>query len=304
MADHPRRPYSLIEAPTNLGLKPPVRGKQPGVRRMPDALKAAGIMEALQIISSVCVEAPPYVPDRDPVTRVRNLHAIPDYSLQLAQAVGQALDSGTFPIVLGGDCTVTLGTTLALRERGRYGLMFIDGHCDYLTPTSTGTGGAAGMDLALACGVGPDVLTNLKGLRPYTRNEDVVILADHDITEDDPYPEPAFFKAKLKRIDLDAIRDVGIQFAANTAIKHMQTRGVDGYWIHVDVDVLSSYVMPAVDSPSPVGLTYAELTTLLQGVVSDNLAVGIQFTIFDPDLDPRGRLARELVQAIAAGLSS
>ncbi len=303
MADPHRRPIALIEAPTNLGLKPPSAGKEPGVRRMPDALKAAGIMEALGLSNSIRVEAPPYRPERDSATGVCNLQTIPDYSLQLAAAVGQVLDSGTFPIVLGGDCTVTLGTTLALRERGHYGLMFIDGHCDYLTPTSTGTGGAAGMDLALACGVGPEVLTNLKGLRPYIRNEDVVILADHDITEDDPYPEPAFFKAKLNRIDLEAVRDAGVVFAASKAIKHMQAKNVDGYWIHVDVDVLSSYVMPAVDSPLAIGLTYSELSMLLQALLVDKLAVGIQFTIFDPDLDPNGRLARELVAMIAVALA-
>lgn len=298
-----RLPYSLIEAPTNLGLKPPIPGKQPGVRRMPDALKAAGIMEALNLSNSVRVEAPPYIPDRDPVTGVRNLYTIPDYSLQLANAVGEALDNGTFPVVLGGDCTVTLGTILALRQRGRYGIAFIDGHCDYLTPTSTGTGGAAGMDLALACGVGPDVLTNIKGLKPYVRNEDVVILADHDITEADPYPEPAFFQAHLTRMDLDMIREFGIQDVATKALKYLQKRSIDGYWIHVDVDVLSSYVMPAVDSPEPRGLTYAELSTLLQALVTHEMAVGIQFTIFDPDLDRNGKLARHLVEAMAAGLA-
>jgi len=297
-----RHPYALIEAPTNLGLKPPVTGKQPGVRRMPDALQAAGIMRALNLTESVRVEAPPYQPARDRTTGVRNLSAIPEYSLQLAKAVSTALDKGTFPVVIGGDCTVTLGTALALRQRGRYGIAFIDGHCDYLTPTSTGTGGAAGMDLALACGVGPEVLTNINGLKPYIRNEDVVILADHDITEADPYPEPAFFEAHLTRMDLDMIREFGIQDVAAKALKYLQKRAIDGYWIHVDVDVLSSYVMPAVDSPDPHGLTYNELIVLLRTLVRDERAVGIQFTIFDPDLDPDRRLAGELVEAIGRAL--
>jgi len=73
---------------------------------------------------------------------------------------------------------------------------------------------------------------------------------------------------------------------------------LDGFWVHVDVDVLDSAVMPAVDSPQPDGLSYAELRQLLESFVTADLPAGIQFTIFDPDLDPGGRFAGELVETI------
>ena len=65
---------------------------------------------------------------------------------------GDLLDRGRFPLVLGGDCSLLLGPTLALRRCGRFGLVFLDGHEDLLTPETSQSKDVAGMDLALACG--------------------------------------------------------------------------------------------------------------------------------------------------------
>lgn len=67
--------------------------------------------------------------------------------------------------MLGGDCSILLGNLLALRHRGRYGLFFIDGHADFYQPEASLTGEVADMDLAIASGRGPDVLTNIDGLK-------------------------------------------------------------------------------------------------------------------------------------------
>jgi len=90
----------------------------------------------------------------------------------LAHRVGQLLNEHSFPFVLGGDCSILLGPMLALRERGRYGLCFIDGHADFCyarDPKRRGRYTAAGLDLALATGKGPDALTNLQGRKPVVR---------------------------------------------------------------------------------------------------------------------------------------
>ena len=70
------------------------------------------------------------------------------------------LDAGDIPIVLGGDCSILLGNLLALRGRGRYGLLFIDGHADFYQPDAEPNGEAASMDLALATGRGPHVVAD------------------------------------------------------------------------------------------------------------------------------------------------
>src|SRR4029450_798166 len=97
------------------------------------------------------------------------LHGLRDHAARLADAVGAVLDQGSFPIVLGGDCTILLGITLALRRRGRYGLLFLDGHADFYQPEAEPTGEAASMELALVTGRGRALVTALESRRPRPR---------------------------------------------------------------------------------------------------------------------------------------
>jgi hypothetical protein len=71
----------------------------------------------------------------------------------------------------------------------------------------------------------------------------------------------------------------------------METSGVDGFWIHLDADVLDDAIMSAVDSRQPGGLSHSELVELLRGLLRSGLAVGMEVTIFDPELDPTGEIA-------------
>lgn len=80
-----------------------------------------------------------------------------------ADAVGEVIDRGEFPVVLGGDCSILLGGLLALNRRGHYGLLFMDGHADFYNPEANPNGEAASMDLFFVAGRGPAVLTNIEG---------------------------------------------------------------------------------------------------------------------------------------------
>jgi arginase len=126
------------------------------------------------------VEPPQYDNLCDPETALLNPRGIADYSMTLADAVGRTIDVAEFPVVLGGDCSIVLGCLLALRRRGRYGLLFIDGHADFYQADAEPNGEAASMDLALATGRGPAIVTNLEGRRPLVRDEDVVALGRRD----------------------------------------------------------------------------------------------------------------------------
>jgi arginase len=293
-----RRRLSVLDAPSNLGLRPPRAGREPGVRRMAAALRATGLVARLGVESAGEVTPPPYAPALDPLVRIRNAGAIRDYSNALAGRLGGLLDAGALPLVLGGDCSIVLGTMLALRRRGRYGLVYLDGHTDFGLPDTSLSGGAAGMDLALATGRGPAILADLDGLGPLLRDEDVVVLGHRDVTEPDRYWGRAIFGTEIRRLDLAALRRAGMDQAAREGLALLRQRPLDGFWVHVDVDVLDSELMPAVDSPQPDGLSYAELRQLLEPFVAADLLAGIQFTIFDPDLDPDGRYAGELAGAI------
>jgi arginase len=123
---------------------------------------------------------PAFDPAIDADTGLLNPHGLRDHASRLADAVGAVLDQGAFPIVLGGDCTILLGITLALRRRGRSGLLFLDGHADFYQPEAEPTGEAASMELALVTGRGPELVTDLEGRRPLLRDQDVVVLGFRD----------------------------------------------------------------------------------------------------------------------------
>jgi len=250
------------------------------------------------------VPAPPYDPTIEPVTGIRNAQAIAAYSQRLAGAVQPIVSSGSFPLVLGGDCSILLGPLLALRRLGRYGLCFIDGHLDLLTPQTSASNGAAGMDLALAIGHGPDLLANLDGLRPLVQDSHVVALGYRGGTEGygalaDPSTRPPFLW-----LPLTDVRDQGPVAAAEAALALFEGARLQGFWIHLDVDVLDDNLMPAVDSREADGLSYEELSAVLRRLLLSPLAVGMEITILDPDLDPEGRIIESFVGFLEAAFSS
>jgi arginase len=288
------RSVFLIEAPSNLGLKPPRPGVEPGVRRLPEALAAAGLGEAIAAARGGRVEPPPYSPEVDPETGIRNAPAIARYAPRLADLVGDVLDRGGLPLVLGGDCSILLGSLLALRRRGRYGLFFVDGHADFATPATSPSHGAAGMDLSLATGRGPALLASLEGLRPLVRDEDVVVVG---------YRDEETLPPAISAYRVDRLRCLGFAEVARREVARLRAGGVEGFWIHVDADVLDPEVMPAVDTPEPGGLELPELTRLLRELLASDLAAGIQVCIYDPDRDPDGSGAVSLVRVLGGALS-
>lgn len=286
-----RKP-AIVEAPSVLGLRPS------GVQQLSRVLLAAGLGERLGAPVVARVEAPAYESVRDPVTGVLNPGGIARYSTQLADIVGRTLDQGLFPVVLGGDCSILLGNLLALRRRGRHGLLFLDGHSDFYQPAAEPAGEVASMDLALATGRGPRVLSDLEGLGPLVRDEDVVALGFRDGDESAAAGMQSLPPA-LHAVDLDAVRAVGAAAAARQAVGRLGE-----YWVHLDVDVLDDTVMPAVDYRLPGGLSWAELESVLRIALGDERAVGFDVTIFNPRLDPDGSIAVRLVECLRRGLSA
>jgi arginase len=288
--------FTIIEAPSNLGLRPGT------VEHLPDALLDAGLARRLGARRHARLAVPPYDPRRDPETGVLNASRIRDFSLMLADIVAPVVARGSFPVVLGGDCSILIGNLLGLRRNGgRHGLLFLDGHADFYQPEASPTGEAADMDLALSTGRGPAPLTDIEGLRPLVRDEDVALIGHRDSAQalasgSQLLPDSLFAQ------DLAEVRRVGAGEAARAAIAHLCRPELDGFWIHLDVDVLDDAIMPAVDYRMPDGLTWDELETILSAAMRSKRALGINITIFNPALDQDGRIARDLVNTLARGL--
>ncbi|HET9446530.1 MAG TPA: arginase family protein [Steroidobacteraceae bacterium] len=290
--------YAVLEAPSILGLKPT------GVDRLPGVLLQHGLADELQARRAGCV-APTaaYDTKRDPQTLTLNARGIAEYSVQLADAFTGIVERNEFPVLLGGDCSILLGSTLALRRRGRYGLLFIDGHADFYQPEVNPNGEAASMDLAFATGRGPELLTNLEGLRPLVRDEDVVAFGFRDAEEQREYGSQSLPPAVLA-IDLQEVRRLGAKQAAQRAVEHLTAadKSTQGFFIHLDADVVSDALMPAVDYRMPDGLSWDELRTVLETALASGRAVGIEITIYNPSLDADGSSGRELARTLIESL--
>jgi arginase len=293
--------YAIVEAPSALGHIP----EHLGVERAPEVLLGAGLADGLAARRAGRVDAVGYSAERDPQTKVMNPQAISDYSPSLADAVAAVLDEGEFPVVLGGDCSVLLGTMLALRRRGRYGLLYIDGDADFYQPEVNPLRGAASAsDLAFATGRGPDVVTDIEGRRPLVR-DDVVVFACRDAADREhrgcqPLPE------NLLVIDRDQVRCLGAGAAASEAVRYLTREGgpQDGFWIHLDADVFDETIMQAVDDPRPDGLAWNEVVSALSVAVRSGRAIGLQVAIYNPDIDADGSNGRGLAATVREALSA
>jgi arginase len=295
----PERTIAILDAPSNLGLRPPRPGAEPGCKKLAGALREQGIVERLGAYDAGRLIPPPFSGEWDGKT-VRNASGIVRFSRDLAGRVEELLEEGFFPLVLGGDCSILLGNMLALRKRGRFGLAFLDGHLDFRHPgNSEAVGAAAGEDLALVTGRGGEELTNLEDLKPLVREEDVVALGER---ENDPETRDAL-DTEITVLDLAAVRNVGAAEAARRAVERFERNKLDGFWIHLDADVLDDEVMPAVDSPQPGGLSRDELIEMLKVLLASGLAAGMEVTIFDPDLDPAGKVASAFADDLVAALA-
>jgi arginase len=288
--------FAVIDAPSILGLKPN------GVERLPEALKAAGLLAGLNAEYAGRVEPLPYNPRRDPETLILNPDALRTYASRLAAAVAGVLRQGKFPLVLGGDCSNIIGIMLALRRGGRYGLFFIDGHADFYQPEAEPNGEVASMDLAIVSGRGPAMLTDIDGLKPLVRDEDIVAFGFRDAEEQRKYGGQDIRETAIHAFELDQVRERGAAVAAEQATGILRRNEVEGFWIHLDADVLDDAVMPAVDYRLAGGLSWDELSATLRVLMATGQAVGVNVGIYNPAFDPDGSIARGLVSCLVAGL--
>src|SRR5690606_21207008 len=236
-------PIAVLDAPTNLGLRPPTPNTVPGCAKAPGALRDHGLVAMLRARDAGCLTPPRYDPTGwRPGDGVCQAPQIAGYSVRLADRIGAMLDAGEFPVVLGGDCSLLLGAAVAANRRAeeagaRIGLVFVDGHSDFRHPGNAQyVGAAAGEDLALVIGI--------RGHDEYRMDLQAAGIAVR------PVPE---------------LRAEGAARTARWARE--QLADCMAYWLHVDVDVLDPAVMPAVDAPVDGGIAHQELELLISGLV-------------------------------------
>ncbi|MCE7057232.1 arginase family protein [Algoriphagus sp. AGSA1] len=284
---------TILEFPSNLGLKKTDFETEPGVKKLPDWLNKHSFHEQIKPELVFRLEPPEYSMDFDNESSVRNADKIIEYAVAQSKLTSEQLEKDSFKIIIGGDCSILIGSAIALKQKGNFGLFYLDGHTDYILPEISQTGGVGGMVLAIATGLGHKKLTNILNQKPYFEEKYVFCVGNREY--DKEYVRP-ILESEINYFDLKRLRKNGLTKTVNQFLELVRKNNLDGFFIHLDVDVLNDTIMPAVDSREIDGLTYKEFSELLIPLFSSKNAVGIEITILDPKLDTDGKYTIEFIK--------
>jgi arginase len=288
---------------TVLGAPLDSSGAGRGEERAPEALRAAGLAQSLQARDEGDVVSPLRDSRRDPSTGVIAAEQLALASATLRDAVAAALRRGRRPLVLGGDCSVLPGALAGARLAvGAVGLWMVDGHPDALDGETSPTGEAADMDLAIVLGRGPVALTSLAGVAPIVAPDRVALIGHRPATLDrDVAAELALVPPEVA---LTTALDLRARSAAEVAHSTLAAAAGRPVWLHLDLDALDENDLPTVTYPQPQGLRWDELVELAHSLLRSPDLVGVSLADFEPDRDPDGRYARDVVGALTAAWPS
>lgn len=272
-----------------------------GEDKAPAALRDAGVVPALEARDAG--DVPILVNDRtrDPATGIVAVHQLRMAVAAIRARVADVLRSGDQPLVLGGDCTVVIGAAAAVRQHiGPFGLVFIDGHPDYLDGASSPTGESADMDLAILTGHGPPGLVDLGGTPPLVEPADVVLVGHRsgDLGAD-VAAERARLPDVVTQVDSPALAAEG----GHRVGRRLVANRTSPWWLHLDLDALDEQALPAVTYPQPGGLGWDDITALLAVLGAGAGLVGVTVADFRPDLDTDGWYARRIVDLLVGVLA-
>lgn len=289
----------LIGVPTNSA------GKKNGVARAPQALRLAGLVDALAKHCDVYDAGDVEFLEPEPKRKngIIGYDSLVSMVYSVKNSVKDALEKNRFPLVIGGDCPILLGCLAAARDvYHNFGLFFVDGHEDAYPPNISPTGEAADMELGLALGMNADGLTpEISSLFPLVEKKNVCLLGPRDKKTIQDYKIESLIKQTMSYDDV-SIQTQNVDALIKNQIAKMRTL-VNCWWLHVDFDVLDSNSMPAVDYPQPGGLSWNTLENLTVPLLSSSCA-GLNVTIYNPDLDPTTKHARQIIRYLENVVSS
>ena len=223
---------------------------------------------------------------RDPDTGVIAFDDVRAMTYSVVEAVSSVMAGGRMPFVMGGCCSlVPAALAGAQRSLGDVGLVYLDGHLDLYDGRTSPTGEAADMPISVVLGRGPAGWVDAVGAT--TDPHRVWLVGPRDLEEALPYghPHPDDIPG-LTWIDAVAIHVRGASTVGMSVAK--QAAGGDGFWVHLDVDVLDERAFPATDYLMTGGLEMAELTELLRPLLTSPGCVGLSVGCFNPEKDPDG----------------
>jgi arginase len=293
--DVPR--LAVLGVPTTAG------SHHAGQEKAPAALRSAGLVTALRAAGREVDDVGDLEMRRHrpcpPVDGVRDLPRVVDMVREVADRVAEVHASGARPLVLGGDCTVTLGVVAGLARHVDVGLVYVDGDADLNTPETSSSGVLDTMGVTHLLGGGAPALAGA-GPRSPLLPADHLELFGFDPGELDTGQWTRLVEHRLSATPAPLVRQDPVQ-RAGAALRRLESRA-DAVLVHLDVDVLDTNTFPLANFPHAAGLTLTELAACLRVLCHSSAFAGLVLTEVNPDHDPDGDLLRQLVEVLVAAL--
>lgn len=297
-----REIVSIIGFPMDLGA-----GRR-GVDMGPSALRIAGLQSKLENLGyyvndtgDVKIE----IMERQKVQnlKLKFLDEILKTSVSLALKVEKVLDKGNFPLCLGGDHSMALGTIAGIsahckKNKLRLGVIWIDAHTDMNTEETTPSGNIHGMPLAASLGIGNDKLVNLYGINPKLKPENCALIGIRSV---DAAEKMNIKKLKIPVSTMADIDKVGIYRIMVKTLKHFK-ESVDHIHVSFDVDSVDPSLAPGVGTPIPGGLSYREAHLIMESIAECGCMSSLEVTEVNPILDHKNKTAVFTTDLIASSM--
>jgi arginase len=292
----------IIGVPMDLG------ASRRGVDMGPSALRVAGLQSRIrqlgrQVEDAGNIDVP--LPEEQPYgeKKARYLGEIAETCKRLAATVDKTLSEDLFPLVLGGDHSIAVGTAAGVaahfnKSSKRVGLIWLDAHGDMNTPDTSPSGNVHGMPLASIMGYGAPELTGLAGITPMIEPRSVVLVGirDLDSKERQLVKESGVHVFTMRDLDERGMRDVmaeAIRFASDDTA---------GIMVSLDMDFVDPADAPGVGTPVRGGVTYREAHLALEMIADSRSMVSFELVEVNPVIDLHNTTATLGVELLLSGL--
>lgn len=290
------RRLSIIGMPMDLGQM------RRGVDMGPSAIRYAGIIESLKPLfdeihdlGDIAIGRPEVIVDKE--SNLRNLDLVAEKNVLLAEKVDEIIQSGAFPLILGGDHSIAIGTLAGVAKHYQnLGVIWYDAHGDLNTAETSPSGNIHGMPLAVSLGIGHPLLTGIGGYSPKVKPENVVIIGARSLDEG----ERILIKEKgIKVFTMHEIDRLGMSRVMEETIAYLKDK-TDGVHLSLDLDGIDPSECPGVGTPVIGGISYRESHLAMEMLEESNLITSAEFVEVNPILDERNKTASIAVELMGS----
>ncbi|MEE9183110.1 MAG: arginase [Acidimicrobiia bacterium] len=287
----------LIGAPQDLGQV------HRGVDMGPSAVRVAGLVPRLESLGFTVVDVgnvacSTMATASEGEAHARYLdHVVQDSEL-LAIAVEKAVRAGHFPLVIGGDHSVAIGTLGGVASvEPRQGLLWIDAHADSNTPETSPSGNIHGMPVAVILGDGPASLVNVAGVTPKALEDHTVLLGLRSVDREEA---ERVRDSKMTYFTMHDVDQRGVAALIEEAIAVLTADGVERVHLSFDADAIDPREAPGTGTPVRGGFSYRESHLMMELLAEANIITSADFSEVNPVLDEHNKTAELIVHLISS----